>query len=138
MQLKSHFPNQLRGHAGEIRHFIPALALVAWKKASESQAFAHMAECCHHLAKFYSIIGEDDFFMKDCKQAERCLKESMVHYIWLHKHFDDGVRFTLTPKCHFLAHIAEMLLDIQARIFHGIYFDLGPQLLAWHQSCATE
>ena len=102
-------PAKLRGHAGEIRHFIPALALVAWKKASESQAFAHMAECCHHLAKFYSIIGEDDFFMKNCKQAEQCLKESMVHYIWLHKRFDDGVRFTLTPKCHFLAHIAKML-----------------------------
>ena len=40
---------------------------------------------------------------------EKRWKESMVHYIWLHNHFDDGVRFTLTPKCHFLAHIALML-----------------------------
>ena len=102
-------PAKLRGHAGEIRHFIPALALVAWKKANDCQAFAHMAECCHHLSKFYSIIAEDDFFMKSAEEAEECLKESMVHYIWLHNHFDDGVRFTLAPKCHFLAHIALML-----------------------------
>ena len=102
-------PAKLRGHAGEIRHFIPALALVAWKKANDCQAFAHMAECCHHLSKFYSIIAEDDFFMKSAEEAEECLKESMVHYIWLHNHFDDGVRFTLASKCHFLAHIALML-----------------------------
>ena len=102
-------PAKLRGHVGEIRHFIHALALVAWKKANDCQAFAHMAECCHHLSKFYSIIADHDFFMKSAEEAEECLKESMVHYIWLHNHFDDGVRFTLTPKCHFLAHIALML-----------------------------
>ena len=102
-------PAKLRGHAGEIRHFIPGLALMAWKKANECQAFAHMAECCHHLAKFYSIIAEDVFFMKNSQEAEQCLKESMMHYIWLYNHFDDGVRFTLTPKCPFLAHIALML-----------------------------
>ena len=102
-------PAKLKGHAGEIRHLIPALALVAWKKARECEAFAHMAECCHQLANFYSIIAEDDFFMKDSQKAEQCWKESMVHYIWLCNHYGDDVRFTLTPKCHFVAHIALML-----------------------------
>jgi hypothetical protein len=66
-------PAKLRGHAGEIRHFIPALALVAWKKANDCQAFAHMAECCHHLSKFYSIIAEDDFFMKSAEKKAWCI-----------------------------------------------------------------
>lgn len=102
-------PAKLKGHAGEIRHLMPALAMVAWKKASECEAFAHMAECCHQMANFYAIISEDDFFMKDSTKAEKCLKESMQHYIWLHRHFGDEVRFTLTPKCHYVAHIALML-----------------------------
>ena len=48
-------PAKLKGHAGEIRHFIPALAVVAWKKAPECEAFAHMAEACHQLSNFYNI-----------------------------------------------------------------------------------
>lgn len=103
-------PCKLKGHAGEIRHLIPALALVAWKKAQESEAHAHMAESSHHLAKFYSIIAEEDFFMekKKSQEASQCLRKSMIHYVWLHQHFGDGVRFTLTPKCHFLMHLAYM------------------------------
>ena len=101
-------PAKLKGHAGEIRHLAPALALVAWKKANECEAHAHMAECCHQMAKFYSFIAEDDLFMKDSVKASQCLKESMLQYIWLHSHFADEVRFTLTPKCHFVAHIALM------------------------------
>ena len=49
------------------------------------------------------------FFMKKHMEAEKCLKESMRHYMWLNQHFDDGIKFTLTPKCHFVAHIAWML-----------------------------
>ena len=32
-------PAKLKGHAGEIRHLAPALALVAWKKANECEGF---------------------------------------------------------------------------------------------------
>jgi hypothetical protein len=80
-------PAKLKGHAGEIRHLIPALAMVTWKKARECEAFAHMAECCHQLANCYSIIAEDDFSMKDSQKAEQCLKESMVHCMWSYNRY---------------------------------------------------
>ena len=101
-------PAKLKGHAGEIRHFIPALALVAWKKAADCEAYAHMAEACHHLATFYAIISEDDFFMARKAEASECLRKSMVHYVWLQSFYKDEVKFTLTPKCHFLLHLASM------------------------------
>lgn len=101
-------PTKLKGHAGEIRHLIPVLALVAWKKASESQAHAHMAESLHQLAKFYSMIAEEDFFMRQAQEAGECLRKCMIHYVWLHKHFGGEIRFSLTPKCHFLMHLAHM------------------------------
>ena len=100
-------PAKLKGHAGEIRHFIPVLAMVAWKKAHEEEAFAHMAECCHQLADFYPIISEDDFFMVRSKDAAECLKKSLQQYVWLKEFYDDGVKFTLTPKCHFAMHLAD-------------------------------
>ena len=117
---------KLKGHAGEIRHFMPVLAIVAWKKAHEEEAFAHMAECCHQLADFYNIMSEDGFFTLKSKEAAECLKKALQQYVWLTEFYDDGVKFTLTPKCHFAMQHVPMakpqdFLDLQARIFHGLH-----------------
>lgn len=101
-------PCKLKGHAGEIRHLIPVTALVAWKKAHDSEANAHMAESLHQLAKFYSMIAEQDFFMSQPQEAAECLRKSMIHYVWLRAHFGGEARFTLTPKCHLLMHLGHM------------------------------
>ena len=41
-------------------------------------------------------------------EAAGCLRKSMLHYVWLLEFFSDGVKFTLTPTCHFLLHLAAM------------------------------
>ena len=98
----------LKGHAGEIRHFTPVLALVAWKKATEKEEYAHMAECMDHLAKFYDILAEDDFFMARSEEAQQACKKAMIHYAWLKKFYKHDFLFKCTPKTHFLMHLAYM------------------------------
>ena len=66
-----------------------------------------MAECCHQLANFYEILQEDDFFMLKSKESAECLKQSLQRFVWLNEFYNDVVKFTLTPKCHFAIHLAE-------------------------------
>ena len=98
----------LKGHAGEIRHFTPVLALVAWKKAKEKEEYAHMAECVNHLATFYAIIAEDDFFMTRSEEALQACRKAMCHYVWLKQFYNHDFLFKCTPKTHLFMHLAYM------------------------------
>jgi hypothetical protein len=42
---------ELKAHAGEIRHAVPAMAVVACDKA-DSEGSGHLAQCLSHLARF--------------------------------------------------------------------------------------
>ena len=102
----------LKGKAAEIRHLVPVLASVAWDKASETGGLkeSHIAECLHHLAIFYDIVANADFFMtKDESDAalhamQRCLQ----HYVWLQAHVTKDCLFQLVPKFHWAYHLAQM------------------------------
>ena len=100
-------PPILKGKAGEIRHLIPALTKVAWKKANQGEAFAHMAECLHALATFYDLLATSDFFMKqnEAKETFQAIKKCLRHCTWLKQHYNHGIKFKMTPKFHFAYHL---------------------------------
>ena len=98
----------LKGHAGEIRHFLFALSWVAWKKAHESEMHNHMAESLAHLCEFYSLLKEQDFFMEEeaWKKAHKAMRGCLIHVAWLNRSCKDEYRFRVTPKMHFALHLA--------------------------------
>ena len=119
-------PPILRGKAGEIRHLVPALALVAWNKAKkphgslafegawnkakEQEVASHMAACIHALASFYEIVSTATFFMREeeAQDAFQQIRTCLQHYIWLQLAINDSIRWQVTPKFHFMYHLGSL------------------------------
>ena len=98
----------LKAHAGEIRHLVPVLALVATQRAGDSTAAAHMAAALQNLATLNMVCDSQDMFMtaESAEKAFTSMKRSLQHYAWLHINFQDTQRFPIRPKFHFCYHIA--------------------------------
>jgi len=99
----------LKGHAAEIRHFVPALALVLRRRRITSVEMAHMSAAVENLARFYVELDSEGMFMRPAA-AERGfqrMKKCLQHYVWLHTLHEDTLRFPLRPKLHWCYHIAQ-------------------------------
>ena len=63
---------ELKGRAAEIRHFVPALAVVAKRRAGTSAAAAHMSVSIENLARFYMELDSQVFRTIRLGQAPHC------------------------------------------------------------------
>ena len=50
---------ELKGHAAEIRHFVPALALVLRRRRITSVEMAHVSAAIENLARLYMELGSE-------------------------------------------------------------------------------
>ena len=102
----------LKGKAAEIRHLVPVLASVAWDKAIETRGLkeSHVAECLHHLATFYDLVAQADFFMTkdEADAALQAIQGCLQHYVWLQGHVAKDCLFQLVPKFHWAYHLGQM------------------------------
>ncbi len=53
----------LKAHAAEIRHLVPAMAVVAQRRVHGDEAAGHSAAALEHLARFYLLCDGQDFFL---------------------------------------------------------------------------
>ena len=51
------------------------------------------------------------------KESAECLKQSLQRFVWLNEFYNDVVKFTLIPKCHFAIHLAEFAQYQNPRTF---------------------
>lgn len=100
-------PPVMKCHAGELRHLIPALALVARQRSRGAARDEHICKALECLATFYMVCDEQDMFMEQAawETAFEMMKQCLQHYAWLHR-LENSVRFHLVPKLHFCYHLA--------------------------------
>ena len=109
-------PFVLKGHAGELKHLVPAMGLALQRLAQnglrQSQSWVlHAAAAFVKLAEYYGALDEADIHMEGQQAAKifACLKAALQHYSWLHQNFPfhqgEGLYFQLFPKLHFCYHI---------------------------------
>ena len=71
-------------------------------------------------------------------------KHAAIHLVaqpfcwWGQVHLDSKVPFCSAHCFDDTIPKPSYLLDLQARILHGIHSHFGPQLLTWHQSCQAQ
>jgi len=102
-------PPDLKAHAPEIRHLVPALALVAKQRVDASSTSGHCAAALEYLARFYLECEGQGIFMsrESAEAAEKNMRKSLQRYAWLHVHFCDSARFPVRPKTHWCYHIGQ-------------------------------
>jgi hypothetical protein len=67
-------PPDLKAHAAEIRHLVPALALVAKQRVDASSTSGHCAAALEYLARFYlECEGQGIFMSRESAEAAASL-----------------------------------------------------------------
>ena len=98
---------EMGGHAAELRHMVPAIALVASRRPASPEN-AHARDALDALARFYLILEHGDVFLTDTEAAEAlfCMRSCLRDYLWLRLHYSETMRFPLRPKLHWCVHLA--------------------------------
>jgi len=99
---------ELKPHAAELRHLVPALAVVARLRRDGSEVAGHICIALESLAGFYLVCEGQDMFMEPAaaEAAFQHMKVCLRGYAWLHLQYEDTVRFPLFPKLHHCYHLA--------------------------------
>jgi len=73
----------LKGHAAEIRHFVPALALALKRRGITSVEMAHVSAAFENLAKFYvELDSEVERYDKSVIYDFRNPESKKAHHMW--------------------------------------------------------
>ena len=110
-----HGPFVLKGHAGELKHMVPAMALALQRLSQQHveplQWLLHAAAAFLQLSQYYAALDAGDLHLTEeqADQVFKAIKASLQHYSWLHTSFphhrEKCVYFQLFPKLHFCHHI---------------------------------
>ena len=115
----TNFPEMQKMKAAEIRALVPAVALLAEQHKDLSEEWGHNYKMIESLHKMYQIIYGAGMFLtpQQFSALEKHSLRFLLEYSFLSNHaLSEGkLRFSVTPKFHYLCHIVQQSQFINPR-----------------------